>query len=264
VHQDWTVCVSDTVWGNAGQVSELCLRICWEIEDDQVTCCGFRQGDRVTLLTDNPRGAAGLVAGMVGTVVCCDLDDPSLPVFVSWDDWTNGRNTDAFCDTSPLDYPEDSGWWVACEDVEAVGDGGDGGNGGCLADLNGYIPLFWSFTPETVDICSSSERLDISYGVKNSGCDDSGDFYVCFYASTNDRISSSDHLLYRVPHNSMAPGQSGTWITWVHLNPRELDPGKYYVGGIIDCENDVAESDESNNTVVIENQQLTVVPCASP
>jgi hypothetical protein len=61
-------------------------------------CCDPRYlpGDRVQLLVDNPRDAVGLPAGMLGTVICCDSDDPDLPIFVSWDGWINGRNNDLY------------------------------------------------------------------------------------------------------------------------------------------------------------------------
>jgi hypothetical protein len=70
---------------------------------------------------NNPRDAAGLVAGTIGTVICCDYDDPDLPVFVSWHGWTNGRNTDQYCDTTIWTYPANSGWWMACDQITPAG-----------------------------------------------------------------------------------------------------------------------------------------------
>ncbi len=257
VHQDWTVCVADTVWAYSGYVTDLCLRICWEVKEAAGTCCGFAPGDRVVLLTDNPDGAVGLPAGTEGTVICCDSDNPLAPVFVSWDGWTNGYNKDQHCDAAPLPYTPYSGWWVGCDDVEAATNGG----GGCLADLEAWVPMFWDFTPLTLNICASTQKLEVTYALKNSGCADSGNFDVCFYASKNQTITTSDHLLYQIPKTSMAPGQNGSWKFWVWLAPGELAPGKYYIGCIIDCEGAVQEDDESNNVVVIEDQQLTIPTC---
>ena len=86
-------------------------------------CCSppYSPGDRVRLLVSNPRGAVGLVAGKLGTVICCDYDDPDLPVFVSWDGWTNGRNNDQYCDSSVWTYPANSGWWMACNQIAPAG-----------------------------------------------------------------------------------------------------------------------------------------------
>ena len=126
VHQDWTVCFDDAFLGYSGTVTELCLRIYWEIPTNQ-GCCGLQPGDRVVLLTDSPRGAQELVTGMKGTVICCDDDDPDLPVFVSWDDWTRGRNTTSYCDAPPLAYAPYSGWWMACSEIARIGGSGPGG-----------------------------------------------------------------------------------------------------------------------------------------
>ncbi len=257
VHQDWTVCVADAVWAYSGYVTDLCLRICWEVREAAGTCCGFAPGDRVVLLIDNPDGAVGLPAGTEGTVICCNAGYPPMPVLVSWDGWTNGHNEDQQCDGVPLPYTPNSGWWVGCDDIEAA----TGGGGGCLADLEAWVPLFWDFTPQTLDICTSSQKLEVTYALKNSGCDDSGNFDVCFYASKNQTITTSDHKLYQIPKTSMTPGQTGSWKFWVWIAPGELAPGKYYIGCIIDCEGAVQESDESNNVVVIEDQQLTIPTC---
>jgi hypothetical protein len=82
-------------------------------------CCDipYPPGARVRSRVSSPRGAAGLVTGMLGTVICCDYDDPDLPIFVSWDGWSNGRNSDSYCDTSVWSYPADSGWWMACHEI---------------------------------------------------------------------------------------------------------------------------------------------------
>jgi hypothetical protein len=99
-------------------------------------CCDPRYlpGDRVQLLVDNPRDAVGLPAGMLGTVICCDSDDPDLPIFVSWDGWINGRNNDLYCDVGPNPYLPNSGWWMACDQI---------------APFTGWMPQVYQSHPES-------------------------------------------------------------------------------------------------------------------
>ncbi len=82
-------------------------------------CCNppLESGDRVRLLVDAPSGAENLPAGRCGTVVCCDSDDPDLPILVSWENWSDGHNDDSFCDDPPGPFPDGSGWWVGCADI---------------------------------------------------------------------------------------------------------------------------------------------------
>lgn len=95
-------------------------------------CCtaNYKAGDRVVLLVDHPGGLEGeqpadLLAGALGTVVCCDRSDPNLPVFVSWDGFTEGSNTSFFCDPPIPSFPAGSGWWVGCDQITRVGNGGE-------------------------------------------------------------------------------------------------------------------------------------------
>ncbi|MBN1507052.1 MAG: hypothetical protein JW955_09410 [Sedimentisphaerales bacterium] len=88
-------------------------------------CCDLNPGDRVVLLVDKPvdaggSPAVGLYAGTLGTVVCCDHDDPRLPLFVSWDNWTKGKSNSSFCDPPVISYTPKSGWWMACNQIARV------------------------------------------------------------------------------------------------------------------------------------------------
>ncbi|MBN1505858.1 MAG: hypothetical protein JW955_03385 [Sedimentisphaerales bacterium] len=88
-------------------------------------CCDFNPGDRVVLLVRplNNDGtlAVGLYPGAMGTVVCCDHGDPGLPLFVSWDNWTNGKSNSSFCDPPVISYVPNSGWWMACTQIGRPG-----------------------------------------------------------------------------------------------------------------------------------------------
>ncbi|MHC4527610.1 MAG: trypsin-like serine peptidase, partial [Planctomycetota bacterium] len=86
-------------------------------------CCEppYAPGDRVVLLVDNPSGAAGLLTGHCGTVICCDYDDLSQPVMVSWDNWANGHNSDGPCESAIHPYQPNTGWWMQCPEIAPGG-----------------------------------------------------------------------------------------------------------------------------------------------
>ncbi len=83
----------------------------------------YQSDDRVMLLVDDPAGAGGqmalgLPAGSLGTVVCCNGDDPLFPILVSWDGWENGGKVDtAPCDPLAASYPDSSLRWMACDQI---------------------------------------------------------------------------------------------------------------------------------------------------
>ena len=116
----WTFCLTFVCGPPDGCIKHAIVSYCDGTPSSP--CCSppYSPGDRVRLLVSNPRGAVGLVAGMTGTVICCDYDDPELPIFVSWDDWSNGRNSDIYCDSAIWSYPAYSGWWMACDEIGPV------------------------------------------------------------------------------------------------------------------------------------------------
>ncbi len=110
-----------------GDIYHPILSACRDLPDPGPGACDvdLLPGDRVELLVDHPMGAGGgpavdLLAGAMGTVICTDSTDDELPFYVSWDDWTNGTNTDLYCDSSVVPYPADSGWWMRCNEVRLV------------------------------------------------------------------------------------------------------------------------------------------------
>jgi hypothetical protein len=214
-------------------------------------------------MVDTPRdsqgtAAVGLYAGTLGTVVCCDHDDPDLPLYVSWDGWANGKNSDTYCDPPVMSYAPNSGWWVSCELIEPWN---DGDTSGCEADLTPYLNAVWTFTPRTLDLCTSGQAISITYGVQNQGCDASGSYSVDFYASTDSTITGSDYLLGKIAKNSFAAGERGTWrIGGFQLDPGQLPSGTYYVAFIVDGRNEVQESLETNNVGLMPGT-LTVASC---
>lgn len=73
----------------------------------------FARGERVVLLEDEPSGGPGLLAGHAGTVVCCDPNDCSAGLLISWDLWANGKADLSRCpDIASVLYPPVSAIWV--------------------------------------------------------------------------------------------------------------------------------------------------------
>ena len=183
-------------------------------------CCDppFSPGDRVHLLVNNPHGAEGLIAGMSGTVICCDYDDPEFPVFVSWDGWTNGRNNDGYCDTSIHPYPANSGWWMGCNQIAP---GGSGGGTGCCDS---------SYSPgNRVKLLVSYPRGAAGLSAGKLGtviCCDYDDpelpVFVSWDAWTNGRNSDGycDTSIYPYPSNS------GWWMACDEIEPEPVLRGQ--------------------------------------
>jgi CARDB len=71
------------------------------------------------------------------------------------------------------------------------------------------------------------------------------------YLSTDQTITTSDTLLTTVIAPSLAPSNQSGYYDLQNVTitlPTNLAPGTYYIGGIADYNNQVAETNESNNT----------------
>jgi hypothetical protein len=206
-------------------------------------CCeaSYAPGDRVRLLVNQPGGAEGLEVGAGGTVLCCNPDDPITPILVAWDNWTGqGDDADKICPT-PTWLREDAGLWMACTEIRRV----------LRADLCD-MPEYRSFLPQTV---GGDKHLSIRGMIYNRGGADSGSFFVDIYLSADSQITPDDYRLSRTSMDIDAGGYID--LSWLNPIPQSIPAGTYYVGWLIDSENQVAEEDETNNMVVIESGQLT-------
>jgi hypothetical protein len=100
------------------------------------------------------------------------------------------------------------------------------------------------FGPKTV---SPGQLFDIWFSVDNKGDADAGHFSVNFYVSTDTTITASDYYIGKYSIGNLPAGSS--WIgEWLRSFPGGIPAGEYYVGYIIDADNEVEESDETNNT----------------
>ena len=100
----------------------------------------------------------------------------------------------------------------------------------------------------------------VSYEVQNIGMAVAGAATSKVYLASNSTISTSDTVLATISDAALAAGTSRTDSMTINL-PSELAPGTYWIGAIADTDNQVAESDEANNTTT--PVQITVTASIS-
>lgn len=88
-----------------------------------------------------------------------------------------------------------------------------------------------------------------AYTIRNDGGTQAGAYRVAFYLSTDQAITREDiQILPARDHNPLNPGTSEALPVPHQLRiPTLMPPGTYFLGAIIDIENQVAENDEANN-----------------
>jgi hypothetical protein len=95
------------------KLSASCLVVLLAVSLQAVAAGSFTAGQRVVLLQNDPPGATGLVMGHAGTVICCDNNDCSGSVLVSWDFWCSSKPPSVKCPNDPGTlYPANSAIWV--------------------------------------------------------------------------------------------------------------------------------------------------------
>jgi len=98
--------------------------------------------------------------------------------------------------------------------------------------------------PTTANV---TQQITVNATVKNQGPGDAGFVYVVFYLSSDSNITTSDYPLGGVWLNSIATGAQQN-VTAAVTVPN-IGGGTYYIGAIVDPNNDVVESNESNNAL---------------
>ena len=132
------------------------------------------------------------------------------------------------------------------------------------ADLIDDGQAYSGFSPTTVKPGTTSFHAWCD--VRNVGTASSGGFYVCYYASENTVISTYDYLIGCDYVSSIDPF---SWkdSDWTGTFPSGIPDGEYWVGWIIDSENDVPEllrvdeignNGETNNVAYKDSYKLLV------
>ena len=124
-----------------------------------------------------------------------------------------------------------------------------------LPDLRDRGLGYSGFFPDQISLESSA--LDIYNNIENVGFTSVGAFEVSFYLSTDSTIGINDYLLGT---DNIASLDINNYIesTWSGSLPASLSDGNYYVGWIIDPDNDIDEFNENNNKQIIESEKLLV------
>jgi len=135
------------------------------------------------------------------------------------------------------------GWFVDFDDVIIT-------NPAPVIDLSGK---FFDIRQEPLQV---GNTFDIHFNIENTQAGNANSFVVDIYLSDNQFISSSDHKLRSYTVESLAGNsETGTLqdtLTLPDQNDLFWQDGDednvYYIGAIIDSENQVAEVDELNNS----------------
>jgi hypothetical protein len=85
--------------------------------------------------------------------------------------------------------------------------------------------------------------------VKNQGTAPSGSFKNGFYLASNRELTSDRVYLQGNSNLSLAQGEQYSWGSSTLNIPSNLTPGIYYIGVLVDRNNEVNELNESNNYV---------------
>jgi subtilisin family serine protease len=133
----------------------------------------------------------------------------------------------------------------------------DTGTGTIIDDLlDGPIDLVMS---DVSFVSGEGTSLTLHNTVENQREENAEGFYVGFYLSVDNIITTDDLFLGHRIINSLAANASNTADTLVWL-PYQFVSGVYYIGAIADYRNWVDETDESNNSYTGVSMQVPPPP----
>jgi len=123
-------------------------------------------------------------------------------------------------------------------------------------DLTDRGPLYSDFFPTAVK--PGFTIIQVWCHVENLGESSTGAFNVSYYVSTNTIITVDDYLL-GVDTIPSISSLNYSFSTWSGIFPDiGIPDGIFYIGWIIDSDNDVSESDETNNIAYVSSYQLII------
>jgi len=103
----------------------------------------------------------------------------------------------------------------------------------------------------------NSPGISIWSTVRNIGCVYTLTASIAYYASTDTQISTSDYLIGVDTLSTLNPTDTAT-STWSGIFPATIPSGEYYIGWIVDPNDQITEFNEDNNKNVIWSQKVFV------
>ncbi|MBT3221820.1 MAG: hypothetical protein HN348_22305, partial [Proteobacteria bacterium] len=99
-------------------------------------------------------------------------------------------------------------------------------------------------------LVTAGMSVEYTIDIWNGGSDEVDGFAMNLYYSTNNLISTADYLACNIDASSYTVPAYGTLRFYATCNVPNVPVGDYYAGVIIDPNNDIVETNESNNTGV--------------
>ena len=125
-----------------------------------------------------------------------------------------------------------------------------------LPDLVDDGPKWSDFKP--LSVVRGFSQFEIWNDVRNIGTNHSGSVTIAYYASLDAEIDSNNDLLLGTLQVTSIPPFSWRDAGWTGIFPEPIPAGEYYIGWIIDPENQILEFNESNNSAFITSKKLVV------
>ncbi|MEL7021756.1 MAG: CARDB domain-containing protein, partial [Bacteroidota bacterium] len=179
----------------------------------------------------------------------------------------NDASTQSFSiDVETTDVPPGTYYVGIIIDYEDTVDETDEENNNCFYSTPQVVVSDSNAKPNLV--CASTGTLTVDGSmiivsntrVKNEGNVASELSYIGFYLSEDQNFTTDDILIGSQLVNSLQPWASSSESITVNVeNMAHIPQGTYYVGSIIDFDNRVDESDETdNNNCFFDDQQVTI------
>jgi len=122
-------------------------------------------------------------------------------------------------------------------------------------DLSSESNTFSSFTPTFGG--AGLTNFEVSCKIINVGSSTPNPFTVSYYASNDTTFSNEDYLIGTDVISTLSPTES-TDSHWSGVLPNDIPSGSYYIGWIIDVNNDIDEFNENNNWLFIWDYKLQI------
>jgi len=161
--------------------------------------------------------------------------------------------------------------------IHTCGNDGSGSNHGTRIDQNKFYSINnWitsdatsinkpdlttgsnSFAGSNVTlICPGITNVRVQSEVHNAGTIISGPFTILYYLSNDTIFSATDYLITIDNRASLSPTCS-IFSRWSGVFPINIPTGSYYLGRIVDYDNNIDEFNENNNIDYVSNYKLSV------